>query len=423
MNNLFKVFFSKTAKNTLITLGGNIFNAAVILVLNIVISRMIGPSGFGLFSVALTFYLACFDLFGFGIEAGLVRFISLHEGRGEHTDSLKYVRLGFKIRGLTSLLMLFLAFTASNFLAETVFKNPGLSSLFTIVFLGQSVALLMSLVVSIFQAYQRFLAFSLLYGITGLVRLVLTLGLVFINWVTPESLLAVFVFSPALTFLVGFYFLPKEFISAKDNKDTFKNLFNFSKWIILWGVTSTIHTKLDIFMIARFLGDYATGIYSAASRLTLGIIWINSSIVQVLTPKYTRYKSNEELVALIEKGFWGISPIIIAMMLAVFLSPVLIPLIYGQAYIEAVIILELLLVGMIFFVLSTPAMVSLTALGKSNVIGLISLFQLPLVFFGNLLLIPALGIKGAALTTIISNIFVFLISAIYVYHRTRHSEK
>lgn len=420
MNNILTVFFSKTAKNTLITLAGNIFNAAVILVLNIVISRMIGPSGFGLFSVALTFYLACFDIFGFGVEASLVRFISLHEGRGEHSDSLKYIRLGFKIRALTSFLMLFLAFTASDFLAVKVFNNPSLSSLFRIVFFGQSIALLMSLVVSIFQAYQKFLAFSILYGITGLVRLVLTVVLVFINLVNAESLLAVFVFSPALTFIIGFFFLPKQFISAKDDKDTFKKLFNYGKWIILWGVTATIHTKLDIFMIARFLGDYATGIYSAASRLTLGIIWINSSIVQVLTPKYTRSQSNSELITLIKKGFLGISPIIIATILAVFLSPIIIPLLYGKAYIEAVVILELLLIGMIFFMLSTPAMVSLTALGKSNVIGIISLFQLPLVFIGNLVLIPMLGIKGAAITTIISNFFVFFVSAIYVYHRTHH---
>lgn len=420
MKKIFEVFLSKTAKNTLITLAGNIFNALVILFLNIFISRVIGPSNFGLFSVALTFYLACFDIFGFGIEQGIVRFVSLHEGKGEQGQSSKYIRLAFKIRFLTCLLMILLAVVAPEPLAVKVFNNQKFTSLFTVVFLGQSVALLMSLVVSIFQAYQKFIAFSLLYGITGLLRLLLTIGLVVLNLVNLESLLAVFVFSPAVTFLVGFYFLPKQFISSRDTPDTFKNLFNFSKWIILWGITSTIHTKLDIFMIVRFLGDYATGIYSAASRLTLGIIWINSSIVQVLTPKYTRSQSNQELTHLIKKGFMGIGPIIIAMAIAIFLSPIIIPLIYGQAYIEAVTILKLLLIAMIFFMLSTPCMVSLTALGKSNAIGIISLFQVPLVFFGNLLLIPALGIRGAAITSIISNFFVFFVSAIYVYNRTYH---
>lgn len=420
MNKLFTVFFSKTAKNTIITLGGNIFNALVILFINIVVSRVIGPSNFGLFSVALTFYLACFDIFGFGIEQGIVRFVSLYEGKGDHVESSKYIRIAFKIRFLTCLLMLFLAAAAPEFLAVKVFNNPSLTSLFTIVFLGQSVALLMSLVVSIYQACQRFVAFSFLYGVTGLIRLILTIGLVFLNLVNPEALLSVFVFSPLATFLIGFYFLPKQFASVKETPETFKNLFNFSKWIILWGITSTIHTKLDIFMIVRILGDYATGIYSAASRLTLGIVWINSSIVQVLTPKYTRSKSNQELLSLIKKGFLGIGPIIIAIIIAIFLSPVIIPLIYGQVYIGAVVILQILLIAMIFFMLSTPAMVSLTALGKSNVIGIISLFQVPIVFFGNLLLIPSLGIKGAAITSVVSNIFVFFVSAVYVYYRTRN---
>lgn len=420
MNNLLNIFRSKTAKNTIIALGGNIFNAVVILFLNIVISRIIGPSSFGLFSVALTFYLACFDIFGFGIEQGIVRFVSLYEGKGNHSESSKFIRLAFKIRILTCLLMLFLAAVAPEFLAVKVFNNPSLTSLFTIVFLGQSVALLMSIVVSIFQAYQRFVEFSLLYGITGFLRLILTVGIVVLNIVNLEALLAVFVFSPLITFLIGFYILPKQFLSEKDTSDTFKNLFGFSKWIIVWGITSTIHTKLDIFMIVRMIGDYATGIYSAASRLTLGIVWINSSIAQVLTPKYTRSESNEELLALIKKGFLGISPIIIAMVITIILSPIIIPLIYGQAYIEAVSILQLLLVGMIFFMLSTPCMVSLTALGNSNAIGIISFFQVPIVFFGNLVLIPAYGIQGASITMIFSNLFVFLVSAIYVRHRTHN---
>lgn len=414
MKKYLKLFFSNTAKNTIITLGGNIFNAIVMLLLNIVISRIIGPSQFGLFSVALTLYLACFDIFGFGVEAGIVRFVSLFEGRGEHEEASRYVRLGFKIRLLTSLLMFLMAFTIAKPLAVYVFKNPDLTNLFVIVFLGQTVALLMSLVVSVFQAYQRFIAFSLLYGITGFIRLVLTIALVIFNLISIESLLAVFVFSPVVTFLAGYYFLPKSFVKTKDTKETFKNLFNFSKWIILWGVTATIHTKLDIFMTVRLLGDYATGIYSAASRLTLGIIWINSSISQVLTPKYTRHESTEELIHLIKKGFLGISPIIAFIVVAIILSPIIIPLIYTNKYADAIVILELLLVGMVFFMLSTPCMVALNALGKSKVIGLISLAQLPLVFVGNLILLPLLGIRGGAITSIISNFFVFIVSGLYL---------
>lgn len=415
MEKVIKIFFSKTAKNTFIALGGNVFNALVMLFINIAVSRIIGPSSFGLFSVALTFYLACFDIFGLGIEQGIVRFVSLHESKGEFSDSAKYIRLAFKIRLGTSVLMFVLALFASRPLAVYVFNNPDLTNLLVIVFLGQSVALLMSLVVSIYQAFQNFLAFSLMYAITGFVRLALTIILVLVNNVNAQSLLTVFVFSPITTFLLGIYFLPKKYFKTKDTPDTLKNLYNFSKWIVLWGVTATIHTKLDIFMIVRFLGDYATGIYSAASRLTLGIIWINSSIVQVLTPKYTRHQSKEELIHLIKKAILGISPLVILIIIAIILSPIIIPIIYTKLYDESIIILQLLLLGMIFFLLSTPCMVSLSALGKSKVIGIISLVQLPIVFISNLILLPKFGISGAAITTIVSNLFVFLVSGVYVF--------
>lgn len=416
---LLKVLFSKTTKNTVITLIGNILNAIVVLILTVVVSRFLGPSKFGLFSVALTLYLVTYDLFGFGVEQGVVRFISVNLGKNDPSEALKYAKAAFKIRLLTSFLLILCAFFVSEPLAVGIFNDVRLVTLFRIVFLGQVFSLMMGLVVSILQAYQRFISYSLLYGITGFVRLSITTILLLTNTATIENLLATFVFSTVVSFVIGLKLIPQKIISVKDTKDTFINMFNFSKWIVLWAVTASIHSKIDILLIAKILGDYQTGIYSAASRITLGIVWLNSAIAQVLTPKYSRYRSNDELKSFISKGFLGISILLIIMLVGIILSPVLFPLIFGKLYLQSIQIFQLLMVGMIFFVLSTPSMVALSALGKSNIIGLISLCQVPIVLFGNLFLIPIYGITGSAVTSIFSNLFVFVVSLLYVFHITR----
>lgn len=414
MENLKNIFFSKTAKNTGITLLGNVANAVVVLILTIVVSRFLGPEKFGLFSVALTLYLAGFDLFGLGIEQGVVRFVSHHEGKVEPQESIKFIKVAFVIRIITSVVLFVLAFIISEPLAVNIFNNPKLVTPFMIVFIGQSGALLMSLVISVLQAYQKFVTFSFLYTLTGAVRLILTVFFLLTQTASIENLLSAFVFAPFLSFLLGMLVIPKEFIKTKTSKEAFQKLFHFSKWIVLWAVTATIHTKIDIFMIARLLGDYQTGIYSAATRLTLGIVWINSSLATVLTPKFSRYQTSEELVNLIKKAYLGISIFVAGIVVSILLGSFIIPLVFGVAYKESILPFQIVMTGMIFFMLSTPVMVALTAMGKSKVIGLISLCQVPIVFFGNFFLIPLSGITGSALTSLTSNFFVFIVSFLYV---------
>lgn len=414
MVNIKSILFSKTAKNTGITLLGNVANAAVVMILTIVVSRFLGPEKFGLFSVALTLYLAGFDLFGLGIEQGVVRFVSHHEGKEEPQESLKFIKVAFVIRIITSVVLFLMAFIVAEPLAVNVFNNPKLITPFMIVLIGQSGALLMSLVISVLQAYQKFITTSLLYTLTGAVRLILTIYFLLTQTASIENLLAVFVMAPFLSFLLGMLVLPKDFVKSKPSIEIFKNLIHYSKWILLWAITVTIHTKIDIFMIARFLGDYQTGIYSAATRLTLGIVWINSSISTVLTPKYSRVRSNDQLSALIKKGYFGIFIFVTGIIISIIFGSFIIPLIFGIAYKESVLPFQIVMTGMIFFMLSTPPMAALTALGKSKVIGLISLCQVPIVFLGNFFLIPLFGITGSAITSLTSNCFVFIVSALIV---------
>ena len=98
----------------------------------------------------------------------------------------------------------------------------------------------------------------------------------------------------------------------------------------------------------------------------------------------------------------------------ILISPLVISL-FGDEYEESRGILQWLLVGYIPFVISMPAVnLLIYALHKPKIIGILSLLQIPLVWWLNVYLIPLYGVWGAVAVHIVWNLSTLLVAYAFV---------
>lgn len=186
---------------------------------------------------------------------------------------------------------------------------------------------------------------------------------------------------------------------------------------LISGISIMIYMRIDQVMIKEMLGEYELGLFSAA--LPFATIWnvVPVIICAVLLPYMTRKKveSSEEFnryLVYIFRTFWVIS---IALVLFTNLaSHFLIANFYGDSYKEAIPILNIYILTIIPVFLGVAQNLWILNEGKSYLVLLQTSLGAIFSIITNLLLIPILGLQGAAIAAVTSQcISAVLINLIF----------
>lgn len=191
-------------------------------------------------------------------------------------------------------------------------------------------------------------------------------------------------------------------------------------------VATTIYVSSDTTMLGWMEGDYYVGIYSIAVKIYTVIKQVIASLYQVAIPRISYYAGQED-----EESIRRVYTQIISALTVVLLpvsaglavtSPAIIRIMGGEEYEKAALTLGILaisLIGAIYggavtYCLNIPLErerynVQATGISAALNIGL------------NLFLIPLFQQNGAAVTTAISEFFVFLYSAVLLHKQKKKS--
>jgi O-antigen/teichoic acid export membrane protein len=203
-----------------------------------------------------------------------------------------------------------------------------------------------------------------------------------------------------------------------------RNVFPYMGFMLLAGIGSNVVTKVDAFMISSMIGLGSTGIYTISffmssiieipSRATLQISapFVSESLENNDIPKlrdlYTRYSSNQAIIG-------GILLILLwANINSIFeLMP------NGDIYVAGKYVVLFIGLGKLIDVTT----------GINNVILIYSRYHRYLILFvltlgiitvaGNYLLIPILGINGAAIASLSSYFIINSIVILFIYRKLR----
>jgi len=188
-----------------------------------------------------------------------------------------------------------------------------------------------------------------------------------------------------------------------------KNLFGFSFWIFLTASGTLVFSYADTIIIGFFMSNADVGIYRAAFQLTSVATFATMAFHTVLYPKISSWETQGQIIE-IENSLaraWTYS-LFLAIPTCIggwILGDKLLYYLYGASFTEGTPALFFLLLVQVVNVFMYLGTMTLTALNRPKYAFWITVIAAIANILLDFALIPAIGITGAAVATLIAMIF------------------
>ncbi len=407
MHRIKKILATQTIKDSFVVFFGLGVTAVLGFVYTIVMARVLKPEFFGVFSAITSLVAIVYSLGDLGVGPAIINFLPKHpENEKKLTNST------FWFQFFIGALIVILFFALSGY--SNIFVPKSLPEHFILVGVLSFNYLLIGWSQAIFTAKKKFLSLSFSQIIDSVIKIIIVFWLLRAsNLSISTAIIANFIstiFAFIITFGKGLSKIKPEF-----DANTFTSVFHYSKWIAVSRLFSVFFSRIDIILLNLLASSFAAGIFAAASRITLLFAMIVSSLGSVVNPRFSEFKSKTEAVDYIKKLFLLITGVSAIVLLTVaFASPIIIT-VFGVSFTESIKVFQLLAVSMIPFLYSvifTAAI--LYTFHKPKFYAFTTFLQFAIVLLVNILYIPKLGAYAPVLGSAISNLFVFILSAIKV---------
>ncbi|MFS0660241.1 MOP flippase family protein [Niallia alba] len=328
----------------------------------IILGNLMGAKEFGMIGMLTTITIFAQIFVELGLGAAVIQ---------KHHATARQLSTLFWINILLGILICLFMQAASPIIAdyfqtkELEGKIRLLSTFFLIAPIGQQSQYLM----------QRDLSFQLLgkvETISTIFSFSLLIGLLFLTEQNPVN---VYVWSQiSLYSLKGILYyicyLPKWKPSfVLDIKDC-KEFFSFGIYQLLSRLVNRLGSNIDMLLIGRFIGMEALGLYNLVYQIvTIPVLKLNPIITRVAFPVFAKDKNNNQAL---ETGYLHMTKLLAIVSFPLLLglysvSDLVIPLFFGEQWIEAIPILQIMIIVGILRVLMNPNGSIILAKGKANI--------------------------------------------------------
>ena len=192
-----------------------------------------------------------------------------------------------------------------------------------------------------------------------------------------------------------------------------KELLSVSKFYIIANLMSTVYVHTDVVMLNFMAGSAETGIYGAAWNCANMFNFVFAAIIDSMRPTIYEGKNinqqtfEKRTIELFSILFYFAFAMIVMMML---FSPLVIKIMYGEDYVQAVDVLRIVVWMTVFSYVGTARSAWMLAENKHKYLWIINLVGVILNVIVNYLLIPIMGAIGAAIASVatqfISNVLI-----------------
>ena len=385
--------------NTIWIVGCKVFRALLGMLVTMLSARYLGPSGYGLISYAASIVTFMVPVMQLGLNSTLVQELVSdpdHEGRIMGTSIVMSLVSG--------------AGCIVGVIAFSLLANPG-EPVTTVVCGLYSIQLVFQALEQIqywFHAklLSKYVSVTMLiaYGVTsGYKILLLVLG----------SSVYWFALSQALDFLIISSVLLVIYQRKGNGKlsfswKLFRKMFARSKYYIISNLMISVFTQTDRIMLKMMMDETAVGYYSAAVTCAGMAGFVFEAIINSAQPVILECARRGE--AALERAISALYSVVIYLSLGLCVaitvfSPLVIRILYGSQYGPAVQALRIIVWYTTFSYLGAVRDVWILAQWKQKYLLVINLIGASANVVLNLAMIPWLGIDGAALASLVTQIF------------------
>ena len=412
-----KFFGHTTINQSFQTITATILSGVLGLLFYMLVARSLGPTAFGLFSVAIATLALIADIGDLGTDSGLIRFIGKYDKQKDIQKKL--LKLSIEVKILVWIFVLLVGLIFSEFIANSFFQKPQLVVPLRLAFVGVGGALFLSFSSHALQAFQKYKTWSAILVLANLFRLIFIVFLMFFLALNLQNALIIYIMVPFIFFLIGLTFLPN-FFASKNEFSVSKEFFNFNRWIFILSIISAISSRVDTFLIARLLSLEQVGLYSAANQLTSFMPQLSFAIATVVAPKLTRFNKKSEVFNYVKKLQLFIFGLCSLGLLGIPVAYLIIFHLYGSKFTGSFIPFVILYLSQLVFLVALPIYQSIFYyFGKPQVFVPVTFLQLLIVIILCLILINPLGIVGASLAVLVGNVFFLIFPTIWAIREFR----
>lgn len=178
-----------------------------------------------------------------------------------------------------------------------------------------------------------------------------------------------------------------------------------------------VYYRIDILMLAKMQGDAAVGLYSVAYKLIDVLMITGASITGVLYPRMAAHAAGSPgaLQRLVERSHRYMTALgIPAALVVTTAAPWIVELLFGREFAAAGPVLRILVWATALTFMYMPLVHALNATGREwHWIGVLVVNSIVNVTL-NLVLIPAYGIQGAAVSTVVCELIALVMALVLV---------
>lgn len=400
---------NKTVQNAGYLIAGKIVQMAFGLVVSLLTARYLGPSNYGLINYANAYTAFFAAICTLGINNVLVKEFLDHPG-----EEGKVIGTTLGLRAASSVLSSIIIIAISSFLDA---DEPTTKLVVALAGIG----MVFNIVETFNYWFQSRLESKVTAGATLCAYLISSAYKIFLL-VTGKSV-AYFALVSSLDHLCLGIILFIEYRKRSGGKLQFsmqygKKLLGKSRHFILSGLMISIYGQTDKLMLKQMIGETETGYYATAVTLCGMWCFILSAIIDSLYPSIMEAakadderafrKRNVQLYAIV---FY--MSVTVSLFFTVFARPV-ISILYGASYLPAAAPLRIITWYTAFSYLGVARNAWVVAKDRQkNLFAIYAASAVANVIL-NYLLIPALGASGAAIASLVAQVFTTLIVPFFI---------
>ncbi len=403
------------AKKSISTFIARVITFLVSIAGSIVIARILGPQGKGMWAALIFVPSMTFTLLNLGISSANAYFTGSRKYRNDQIINNSFL-VAFVVLFIIFFIYFFGFDRVYHFLAR---KYPGFTQrhLYIMLF-ALPFVFIFNYMNGVLQGKERIYAANIISVISQFLTI-------------SGILIALLVFKLDLLGLVYVYLGVRVIItiiimSVINMEDPIRPESGFNhellKGSLKYGVKSylansfqMLNYRADVFLIFAFLGPESLGFYTVGVAAAEVVWFISHSVAFPLFPRIASLgeEASKSLIPLAARIIF-LSSLLVAIFLA-FGAKWLIPFFYGATFIPSITIIYIILPGILFFSPARAISSYFSGIGKPHLNTFVSFVTLIINIGLNLLLIPQMGISGAALASAISYALTYLIY-LPIYH-------
>ncbi|MEK6790240.1 MAG: flippase [Deltaproteobacteria bacterium] len=382
-----------------------VVGAGAQFVCNMLLARMLGAEGFGLYALAMTVTAFTTVIGSAGFDQTLVRFTPAHADSGESGAIRTLFVRGFVVTLVVSLCAALVLFLAADLIAQQIFNNASLTSVIRLMALSVPPWSLMNLIAGSLQGLKRIRESTLVQvGLVPFINMALIYILLSAGYGVYGAAVA-YLLSTCVVLALGL-FLWFRHCGTGDDGTRHKAvstgvLVSTAVPMALTALMIMSMSLADTLILGAMRPPFELGVYSGALKLSMITSIVLMAFSAIAAPKFASFYAERDVNAIRRIGSHSIRLMLAtaAPVLALsFIAPGFFMSVFGASFRAGATALVILTLGQAVYITFGLAGQLLMMTGQEVAVRNITLAAAIVNIILCLVLIPPLGAVGAALS-------------------------